>query len=389
MRKSKKRRGRGEGSIYYRESDGRWVGAVVVGYAADTGRPIRKVVYGDTKQQVQDALDELRQKAKAGEDKGEALPLRHAMEFWLDCHIKPKVDPATHRLYQQLIRDHITPRLGHMPVARITPFMVKDWFDNLEAKGHTANLRQRCGKLLRACLDHCVDFGYVRTNPAKKLTLPRGSPKEMHPLDAGQAARFLAVAVTHRLAALWLLALDSGMRQGEMLALTWPDIEFEAGTVSVTKSVRTEKKGEARVKEVKTKASRRRIRLTKRTLGVLKARKEAHGGRLVFGTPGRGARRGQERYLRKNAVLATFRRLLARAGLPMIRFHDLRHTHATLALAATKNVKAVSARLGHADIAVTLNVYAHYLPLHEEEYVAAVEKLLEPVQETAIAKVGE
>jgi len=200
----------------------------------------------------------------------------------------------------------------------------------------------------------------------------------MHPLDAAQVGRFLAAAAGHRLAALWLLALDSGMRQGEMLALNWPDIDFETGTVSVTKSVRTEKGGEARVKEVKTKASRRRIRLTGRTLDALKARKKERGGRLVFGTPGRGKRRGQERYLRKNAVLATFRRLLAKAGLPLIRFHDLRHTHATLALAATKNVKAVSARLGHADIAVTLNVYAHYLPLHEEEYVAAVERLLEP-----------
>jgi len=170
------------------------------------------------------------------------------------------------------------------------------------------------------------------------------------------------------------------MREGEMLALEWADVDFAAGAVNVKKSIRTEKGGVTRVKETKTPAGRRRIRLTARTLEALAARRRLNGGRLVFGTPGRGKRRGEERYPRKNAVLATFQLLLTKAGLPKVRFHDLRHTHATLALAETKNIKAVSSRLGHGDITLTLNVYAHYLPAHEDEYVAAMEKLLQPTQ---------
>ena len=381
MRKTKKRRGRGESSIYYRKSDGRWVGAVVVSYNAETGKPRRKVVYGKTKDEVQTALDELRGKVKAGLADGDSLPLRRPIDFWLSGQVKPHADEATYRLYQQRIRDHILPQLGGHPVAAITPYMVQAWNEELERQGCTPNLRKNCAKLLRRCLDQCVKYGYIRTNPAREQRLPRSRAKDIHPLDADQVQRFLAVAGGHRLAALWLLALDSGMRQGEMLALEWADVDFASGAVSVKKSIRTEKGGVTRVKETKTPAGRRRIRLTPRTLEALAVRHRLIGGRLVFGTPGRGKRHGEERYLRKNAVLATFHLLLAKGGLPKVRFHDLRHTHATLALAETKNIKAVSSRLGHGDITITLNVYTHYLPAHEDEYVAAMEKLLQkPLQ---------
>ena len=341
MRNTKKRRGRGEGSIYQRDSDNRWVGSVVVGYKADTGRPVRKVVYGATKEEVQTALDELRGKVKAGVGDGDKLPLRHALDFWLSGQIKPHADEATYRLYQQRIRDHILPTLGHHPIAAISPYVIQAWNEDLECRGCTPYLRKNCAKLLRRCLDQCVKFGYIRTNPGEQR-LPRSHSKEINPLSADQTVRFLAVAAGHRLAALWLLALDSGMRQGEMLALEWADVDFVAGAVNVKKSIRTEKGGVTRVKETKTPAGRRRVRLTARTLEALAARRRLNGGRLVFGTPGRGNNRhgGIGATLRKNAVLATFHLLLAKAGIPKIRFHDLRHTHATLALAETKNVKA-------------------------------------------------
>ena len=118
MRKSKKRRGRGKGRSTI-ASDGRWVSAVVTGYKADTGKPIRKVVYGATKQEVQDKLDELRQKVKAGLPDGDKLPLRRALEFWLDCHVKPKVDAATYLLHKQRVKDYLLPQLGHHAVASL------------------------------------------------------------------------------------------------------------------------------------------------------------------------------------------------------------------------------------------------------------------------------
>lgn len=235
MRKTKKRRGRGEGSIYQRESDGRWVGSVVVGYDATNGRPLRKNVYGTTKEEAQEKLDELRRKVKAGEPDGEALLFRNALEFWTG-DVRCRVDARTVALYRQRVKDHILPHLGHYPVARITPFMVSAWLEELEKKGASAALRAECLKLVRRSLTQCVDYGYLKTNPAKKVSMPRKERREIHPLDADQVRRFLAVARRHRLGALWLLALDSGMRMGEMLALLWEDVDWEAGTVSVTSS---------------------------------------------------------------------------------------------------------------------------------------------------------
>ena len=158
--------------------------------------------------------------------------------------------------------------------------------------------------------------------------------------------------------------------------LEWSEVDLESGVVTVTRSARTDDRGGVRVKEVKTRASRRRIRLTRRTVAVLRDWRRQCQGNLVF--PARRCRlaRGHEKYLSKGNRPKTLARLLLKAEVPSIRFHDLRHTHATLALLKTKNVKAVPARLGHSDIRVMLNVYAHYLPTMEEELVLAMEGVL-------------
>jgi integrase len=381
MARSKKGRSRkGTGSLYQRP-DGRWVGAIVIGYHPATGNPIRKKVYGDTREEAEDQLRSLQEKKRAGDDvRGGDTALRFFIDLWLDGRVKPKVDPATYALNKQRIEDFILPYLGKRALAALTPFQVKAWYETLEAKGASAHCRNRAGQLLRRCLDYAVSLRYLRTNVARDLELPRATVEEMHPLDEAQVKQFLAAAATHRLYPLWLLALDTGMRQGEILALEWTSVDLDTGTISVTKSVRTGDGGGARVKEVKTKASRRRIRITARTVAALRAWRRKSRGKLVF--PARRDRRamGKERHILKGGLLRTLWRLLDKAGLPTIRFHDLRHTHATLALLKTKNAKAVSSRLGHADIRVTLNTYAHYLPVMEDELVAAMEEVLAPVK---------
>jgi integrase len=271
--------------------------------------------------------------------------------------------------------------LGDVPMGKLTPAAVVDLFERMEGEGCTADLRNKVGQLLRRYVKNALTYGHIKGQVAAlilKLALPRVNVQEMQPLDEAQVKRFLAVAARNRLYPLYLMALDTGMRQGELMALEWADLDFEAGTVNVTKTVKTGNKGGARVKEAKTKASRRRVRLTTRTLEALRVWKARTPGRLVFPSTGRGASYGKQVYLHKGNLRTSFLRLLRRAGLPEIRFHDLRHTHATLALLKTKNIKAVSARLGHEDVQVTLNTYAHYLPVMEEELVAAMEELLAP-----------
>ncbi|MCI0464799.1 MAG: site-specific integrase [Gemmataceae bacterium] len=372
----KKRRGRGEGSLYQRE-DGLWVGSIVVGYNPETGNARRKVVYGNTKEEARKKLLDLQQKSLAGQLGASTMTLKSCLEFWLDVVVRVKVDPGTYALHRQRVKDYILPYLGHVRLAGLTPFMVAQWYQDLEKEGRSADLRNKVGQLLRRCLKHAVGFGLLHDNVAMKLPLPKVDVEEMRPLDEGQVKRFLTVAVKNRLYPLYLLAIDSGMRQGEIIALEWTDIDFESGIVSITKSARGGEKGGVRIKEVKTKASRRRIKLARRTLEALAALRQKSKGRLVF--PNR-----KGKHLLKSNLRVSFKRLLRKAELPEIRFHDLRHTHATLALLRTKNIKAVSARLGHADIRVTLETYAHFLPVMEDELVAAMEDLLtpQPPQET-------
>jgi integrase len=175
---------------------------------------------------------------------------------------------------------------------------------------------------------------------------------------------------------LFRLAIDSGMRMGELLALEWTDLDLTAGTVQVKRSVRTDEKGGPRVKEVKTKAARRTIRLTPKTVEALKAHREKASSRLVFPANRKGPFDSPDRYLNKRNVQVSFKRALKRAGLPKFRFHDLRHTSATLLYKRTKNIQAVSKRLGHKDVMVTLRTYAHFMAEMEEEVVGAMTDLL-------------
>lgn len=365
---SKKRRGRGEGSIYQRD-DGLWVASIVVGYSSQTGTARRKVRYGRTKQEAQNKLLDLQHKSLAGQLGAETTTLKACLDFWLESVVRVKVDPGTHALYQQRANDYIIPHLGHIHLSKITPLVLSQWYQDLEKEGRSADLRNKVGQLLRRCLRHAVSYGLLHDNVAMKLPLPRVLTEEMHPLDEDQVRQLLRIAARNRLYPLYLLAIDSGMRQGEIIALEWTDIDFEKSTVSITKSARSGGKGGVRIKEVKTRASRRRIQITRRTLDALVAHRAKSRGALVFSNC-----RGK--HMLKSSLRLAFKRLLDAAGLPVIRFHDLRHTHATLALLKTKNIKAVSARLGHADIRVTLETYAHYLPVMEAELVAAMEDVL-------------
>jgi integrase len=381
--KSKTRRGRGEGSLYQR-ADGLWVGSIVTGYFPESRNARRKVVYGKTKEQARKKLLDLQQNSLAGRLSASTMTLKGCLDFWLDSIVRVKVDVATHALYKQRTDDYIIPHLGHVHLAKLTPYMVSQWYKDLEKQGLSPDLRNKLGQLLRRCFKHAVDFGFLHDNVAMKLPLPRVDVEEMHPLDEDQVKHFLAVAAKHRLYPLYLLAVDSGMRQGEIIALEWADIDFETGVVTITRSARGGQKGGVRVKEVKTKASRRRIKLTRRTLEALAVLWSKRKGQLVFPN-----RRGK--HLLKSSLRKSFKLILRKAGLPEVRFHDLRHTHATLALLKTKNIKAVSARLGHADIRVTLETYAHFLPVMEDELVAAMEDLLTPdpvVEQSADAQVS-
>jgi integrase len=385
--KGRTRRGRGEGGIYQR-ADGQWCASVSLGYDG-AGKRKRKVIYGATKKAVQDELGKLQHAIGAGtlSDAG-AMTVREFLDRWLANTAKPSVTPTTYARYAQQVRLHLNEHLGHVRLAKLTALHVEQLYAGMAEVGDSASERRKVGKVLRHALNHAIEANLIPNNPAAKVRLPVAPKEEVRPLDLDQATRFLKAARPERLYAMYVLDLDSGMRQGELFAVHWSDLDFDIGSVQVHRSLE-EIDGKFRLKDVKTKKGRRRIDLSRATLDAL----NDHRRRML--AEGRDVKRGlvfcdhNGNFLRKSNVRRrSFDKILGRANkeateeaakagtppdlLPPIRFHDLRHTCATLLLLADENVKVISERLGHSKIQMTLDTYSHVLPTMQKR---AAEKM--------------
>jgi integrase len=231
---------------------------------------------------------------------------------------------------------------------------------------------------LRRALGQAVKDGFVPRNVAEAVDAPRVVNKQMHPLTSEQARVLMEAAKGDRHEALYVLAVTTGLRRGELLGLKWEDIDHEARVLRVRRALASDARTFV---EPKTAKSRRGVRLTTYSLDAVREHRERqlnerrsldglwrdHG--LVFpsrvGTP----------LNPENLVERSFKPLLERAGLPSIRFHDLRHTCATLLLSKGVNPKIVQEMLGHANISVTLDTYSHVLPDMQEVAVAAMDEV--------------
>ncbi|MFI5458830.1 MAG: tyrosine-type recombinase/integrase, partial [Isosphaerales bacterium] len=334
-------------------------------------------VYGATKQEVQEKLRQLQVEATNGTLSDVArLTVGDYLQRWLDNTAKNKVRPTTHARYEQLVRLHINPILGAVQLGKLAALHVEGFYAEMERREATAWTRKMAGTVLTNALRHAVRLKLIAFNPAADVVKARPDEKEMLFLIEPQVKQFLDAAQGYRLYALFALAIGSGMRQGELLGLQWPDIDLDGGTLSVRRSL-AQVKGEFILKEPKSKRSRRTIKLPRFVLDALQEHrhamlKEGNIAGPVFCTkPGRFI--GKSNLIRQvfkpvlkraneRAVTLADERGTQAALLPNIRFHDMRHTHATSLLAQGHSIKAVSQRLGHASIELTLRVYAHVLP---------------------------
>jgi integrase len=358
---SRKRRGRGEGSIYYRATDETWVGSISLGHGPD-GKRRRRVVYGKTKQEVQADLRRIQGEFDTGllADVTK-LKVGEYLDNWLEHTAKNKVRPTTHLRYDQLVRLHLKPAIGGVPLAKLRAYDVQACYRVMARDGAGARSCQMAGVVLHAALKDAVRLGMVPFNAAQGIAKPKPQKAEMQVYDREQALLFLDAAKEDRLYALYVLALDSGMRQGELFGLEWSDIDFDRGTVQVQRTLE-EISGRMRPKETKSARGRRQINLSRFTLDALHEHRKAmlaegHAGGPIFCDCDGGWLRKAEAAARENREPRP---------LPRIRFHDLRHTCATLLLLADENVKVISERLGHASIQLTLDTYSHVLPTMQQ-----------------------
>lgn len=367
------RRGRGEGYVE-RLPSGAWRAVLSAGHTPE-GKRLRLTATRPTKQK---ALAWLRSRQAEQADGGVAASGLMTVAEWLTRWLAGKateVESGTHEEYGQLVRNHLTPTIGHVRLSRLQPAHVRAMYQSLAKAGVSAAMQRKIGGALRAALGDAVRMRHLARNVALDVPRPKAPRPRMQCWDAAEVRAFVQACSGDRLAALFVVALDTGMRRGELLGLSWSEVA--GGTVSVLYSLSESKKGCLARKDVKTPSSRRRIALSNAAIAAL----DAHRQRLAI--KGRNVTTGpvfsdaDGGWLRASNMLRRhFRPLVARAGVRSIRFHDLRHTHATLALAAGANLRAVSARLGHASAAFTLATYAHALPEQDEQIAAAWNGLL-------------
>jgi integrase len=375
---AKQRRGNGEGGVS-RRKDGSWMSRYTVQTPA--GRK-RKVLYAKSQAEARRKLTE----ALADRDRGltydaEGLTVEGYLARWLKDSVRGSVKATTYQSYGSLVRLHVCPTLGGTKLTALTPAHVQTLYRRKLDEGLAPKTVKHIHTTLHRALKQAVRWSLVPRNAAAEVDPPRVQTPEMCPLSPVQARTLLQAARGNRLEALYVLAVTTGMRQGELLGLAWEDLDPEVGVVRVRRTL-TLAKGGPRLTEPKTRGSRRSIRLTASAVEALerhRVRQDSEGAAagdrwndwdLVFCTrPGTPIRRD-------NLHDKHWKPLLRRAGLPDIRFHDLRHTCATLLLTKGVHPKIVSEMLGHSSIAITLDTYSHVIPGMGDVAASAMEDAL-------------
>ena len=376
------RRGRGDGSIYQR-NDGRWAATI----SLEDGK--RKTFYGKTRKEVQEKL----KVALYEQQQGTLVttPQQKVEQFlthWLEDTHKYTVRPRTYERYEVLIRLHLIPGIGHHQLQKLSPQHLQAFYAKKLKEGLSPTTVTGLHKMLHLALDKAVEWGLIARNVCDAVKPPRIKRYEIQPLTPQQVQQFLVAVQGHRQEALFVLALATGMRRGELLGLKWQDINMATGMLQVRRTlthipVKLTGKGGCAEAEPKTEKSRRSILIAPFALEKLKehyARQQEEKRRagdawkendLVFCSLVGGHLHSS------HIVFYQFKKLLEKAGLPNIRFHDLRHSSATMLLSLGVHPKVVQEMLGHSQISMTMDIYSHTLPTMQQEAIGKLNAILQ------------
>ena len=320
--------------------------------------------------------------ALRGHDQGltvnpKAQSVEQFLTHWLEEVAKQKVRPSTYRSYEQIVRNHLVPGLGKLPLQKLTPQALQKF---LNAKTETGISVEHLRRVLRSALTQAVKWDLVPRNAAALVSTPKRERHEFAYLEPDKARAFLAEAKNHRLEALFTVAIAVGLRLGEALGLRWQDVDLDAGTLTVRYQLQR-LKGAPKLVEPKTARARRTVPLPPFAVAALRAHK---------------VRQLEERLLNADVwkdqglvfassvwtpmfdrnVRRTLDAILTKCELPPMRFHDLRHTCASLLLAQGTDARTIMETLGHSQITLTLNTYSHVMPSLQRDAADKMQKLL-------------
>ena len=377
-----KKRANGEGSIR-RRKDGRWEGRYTAAHDPETGKAVYKNVLGKTQAEVKEKLAKAIEKSKRVDIvRAEKYTLGQWMEIWFENYARIKVRPSFHATYRGYLDNHILPNIGNIPLNRLTTLDIQKFYKKLlecgrvvraESKGQPRGLSAKTVRnlhqILSSALDLAVQQRLIPSNPAAGCALPRAERQEIRTLTTDQLNAFFREAKASGVLELYYLDLATGLRRGELLGLRWEDIDWQHRELHIRRQL-ARVGGKVTEAPLKTKNAYRTLPLGEDTIGILAQQKEKVGtSPWVFPGPAGGP-------LSPDSVLHMLHRVLERAGLPRLRFHDLRLTFATLALQNGIDVKTVSGMLGHYSAGFTPDTYAHVTTPAQRQAAALMRDLL-------------
>ena len=349
------------------KTNGRWEGRYTQGIDPVTGRAVQKSVSARTQAECKEKL------ARASRD-NRGIPINYNEDYtvaewcrlWFETYSKPVIRPNTAKNYRNIIENHIVPAIGGVKLKRLTAIQIQKMYNDSKTKGRVQRFEKqtntelsgstvrRIHMVLSSALKQAVKERIIPYNPCDNCRIPPKEKKEMTILPPEKLGAYLREAEQYGVLPMFFLELSSGLRRGELLALRWDDLDTENRILSVSRQV-TRIDGELVATEPKTRNSIRRVALSRQAVELLVREHEQHPDNpLLFPSPRTGG------YWSPDAVSRINRKLLEMAGIEEhVRFHDLRHTFATMALSSGMDVKTLSSMLGHYSAGFTLDTYTH------------------------------
>ena len=359
-----KRRSNGEGSIRKRR-DGRWEGRYTAGINPETGKQVFKNVLGKTQAEVKEKLAKaLAENQKLDFSKRGKYNIAQWMDEWFENVCKIKVRPSSHQTYRGYIDRHIAPNIGKIPLEKLSAMDVQKLYRKLltggrvaraesrnQPKGLSAKTVRNINQVISSAMNFAVAQRILAQNPCKAVALPNLEHREMQTIPAAQLVVFLDEAKASGVYELYYIELATGLRRGELLGLKWEDIDLTVGVIRVRRQV-ARIGGKIVEAPLKTKNAYRTVTISPQAVEVLNAQKAKTNDEYVFPSPNGGP-------ISPDSVNNMLKRVLKRAGIPRVRFHDLRHTFASILIGQDVPLINVSNFLGHSDLSTTANIYAH------------------------------
>lgn len=384
-RKKEGRAAQGSGNIRKR-SDGRWEARYTVGRDPGTGKQVRRSVYGATQGEVRKKLQAI---CVSIDDGIYTEPAKISFGTWLDIWLEEYTEgikPLTKASYRRQIKNHIKPALGVVKLSTLNAPEIQSMYNRLHKaeKPLSAKTIQNLHGVVHKALQQAVEIGYIKFNPSDACKLPRIEKKEIKPLDEQEIALFLKAIQGHSFERIYLVDVFTGMRQGEILGLSWDCIDFEKGTVFIYRQLE-KVEGVYQFGSLKNGKTRRITPAPSVMKVLLEQRRVQNEWRLkageVWDNPDNLVFTNEiGGHLAHVTVYKNFKRIVKSLGLEETRFHDLRHTYAVASLASGDDVKTVQENLGHQTAAFTLNVYGHVTDRMKEKSAQRMENFIEGVK---------